>query len=148
MTNEQSWKLTIVEGSGAGQSFNLGREVSIGREANNTIILNEPKASRNHAVIRQQGNYFVLIDQGSSNGTYINGSLVTQPMQIQNGDRVTIGDTQFAIHDRHTAAPVGGAPATMLYQTPQVPPRHPGFLRRQRHPCLAREPQPGSGSPG
>jgi adenylate cyclase len=65
---------------------------SLGRAANNQIVLRDEKVSRNHAVIhRQDDNEFWLVDLGSSNGTYLNGRRVAQPMQLTAGASIQIG---------------------------------------------------------
>jgi hypothetical protein len=38
---------------------------------------------------------FILNDQGSANGTYINGVLIAQPTRLKNNDKISFGDTIF-----------------------------------------------------
>jgi serine/threonine-protein kinase len=54
-------------------------------------------ASRRHAVIQQQGDHYQLVDQGSVNGTSINGVPMTayQPHTLRSGDRIRIGDVEM-----------------------------------------------------
>ncbi len=54
-------------------------------------------ASRRHAVIQQNGGAYQLIDQGSVNGTSINGIPMTahQPHTLRPGDRIRIGDVEM-----------------------------------------------------
>lgn len=67
---------------------------SIGRARNNHVVLNDEKASRRHAFLHGQGDAeWVLVDQGSSNGSYINDRRVAQPTLLRDGDRVQIGDS-------------------------------------------------------
>lgn len=54
-------------------------------------------ASRRHAVIQQQGERYQLVDQGSVNGTSVNGVPMTayQPHTLRPGDRIRIGDVEM-----------------------------------------------------
>lgn len=70
--------------------------VTIGRDSACDIVLNDKKASRNHAMLRQLGNGdFYLIDEGSSNGCYVNGKPITAPTLLKNNDRLGIGETEL-----------------------------------------------------
>ncbi|MGB0579363.1 MAG: FHA domain-containing protein [Limisphaerales bacterium] len=68
------------------------RECFVGRRPENHVILNDTKVSRRHAVIRefQRGEYW-LIDFGTKNGTFLNGSRVRQPTCLASGDEVRFG---------------------------------------------------------
>ena len=69
---------------------------SIGRSAKNTIILDSPNVSRRHAIINVQNvGEFWLIDLGSSNGTFLNKRRMHQPMRLNAGDQIVIGDNAF-----------------------------------------------------
>lgn len=67
----------------------VGDTVTIGRGDNNTIVINSPKVSRNHAVIEWNGERFVVRDLRSSNGTFVNGERVTNmPYPLKHGDEL------------------------------------------------------------
>ena len=69
---------------------------SLGRTAANTIVLESPKVSRRHALIHLQNiGEFWLIDFGSSNGTFLNKRRIHYPVQLSDGDQITIGDSVF-----------------------------------------------------
>ena len=73
--------------------------VTIGRDAGSDIVLHDKKASRNHAMLRQLGNGdYYLIDEGSSNGCYVNGKLITAPTLLKDNDRLGIGETEIVFH--------------------------------------------------
>jgi len=69
---------------------------SLGRTAANTIVLESSKVSRQHALIHLQniGEPW-LIDFGSSNGTFLNKRRIHQPVRLNDGDQITIGDEVF-----------------------------------------------------
>ena len=82
--------------------------VTIGRDAGCDIVLDDKKASRNHAMLRQLGNGdYYLIDEGSSNGCYVNGKLITAPTLLKNNDRLGIGETELVFHQETVADAVG-----------------------------------------
>jgi len=62
----------------------------IGRMDQNHIVLDHPSVSRSHALISKVKGQFFIVDQGSQNGTLINGKEVLQE-EFKSGDLVTIG---------------------------------------------------------
>lgn len=68
----------------------LDEAVTIGRLPDCTVQLNDPNASRRHAQVRRQGEAFVVVDLGSTNGTKVNGLAVRQH-RLAPGDAITIG---------------------------------------------------------
>ena len=89
-------RLVGTQGVYAGHIFELTSSVMIiGRESDNQIALpNDSTASRRHATISQVNGGFLLQDEGSSNGTFINGAKITQ-QALAAGDEVQIGGTKF-----------------------------------------------------
>lgn len=78
-----------------GDRFVLGESVvTIGRMPDSVITLEDPNVSRNHAEIRPSGQGFVLADLGSTNGSKINGTKVSERV-LQDGDELTFGATSF-----------------------------------------------------
>ena len=71
----------------------VGKTFSIGRAKDNNIVFSSPKVSRRHALVHAQGSSeFSLVDLGSSNGTHLNGRRVIQPVSLQHGDVIQIGE--------------------------------------------------------
>lgn len=67
-----------------------------GRGIDNDIHLYGKSTSRHHAMLQVIGrDDFLLIDLGSSNGTFVNSRRVVMPVSLKNGDRITIGDNFF-----------------------------------------------------
>lgn len=78
-----------------GDRFTLGEHiVSIGRRPESNIVLADPNVSRSHAEIRPQGDGFLLVDLGSTNGTKVNGVRVSQHMLVD-GDEIAFGNTRM-----------------------------------------------------
>ncbi len=67
-----------------------GTPISIGRRANNHIVLKNPHVSRDHATIVQELNDYYLIDHDSKHGTYINGERI-QRRRLEPNDRLEFG---------------------------------------------------------
>lgn len=88
------------------QKMPCGSVFTVGRDYSSDLVLDDKVVSRNHAIIRQLGggDYFV-IDSGSSNGTYVNGSRVAEA-KLEPGDRLTIGPVTFIVQ-------IDGKPASI-----------------------------------
>jgi hypothetical protein len=78
-----------------GERFTLAEHViTIGRRPESNIVLADPNVSRSHAEIRPQGDGFVLVDLGSTNGSKVNGVRVDQRL-LNDGDELTFGHTRM-----------------------------------------------------
>jgi sigma-B regulation protein RsbU (phosphoserine phosphatase) len=71
------------------------RRVTIGRAATNDIVLSDQYSSGLHAVIAPTDRGYALIDQGSKNGTFVNGRRVAGEIDLARGDEILIGSTSF-----------------------------------------------------
>jgi len=67
-----------------------GDNLVIGRDETCGLFLDDRQVSRRHAIIYREGMRFFLRDLGSRNGTFRNDGLVVSPMQLQDGDEVSI----------------------------------------------------------
>ncbi|MEO5722125.1 MAG: adenylate/guanylate cyclase domain-containing protein [Chthoniobacterales bacterium] len=77
----------------------FGRTFSMGRTKDNNVVFSSEKVSRQHAIVHAQGNgEFSLVDLGSSNGTHLNGRRVIQPVSLQPGDVIQIGEQSLVFH--------------------------------------------------
>jgi pSer/pThr/pTyr-binding forkhead associated (FHA) protein len=83
--------LVFAEG---GSPFVIALPFSIGRGADNAMILDDEMASRKHATISMvDGEYFIR-DEGSRNGVWVNGER-RHGVALQDGDRITVGETEL-----------------------------------------------------
>lgn len=90
----------VLEGLERGTVFeNLPAPISIGREEDNTIRLNDERVSRFHAKVQQDGGHFILTDLLSTNGTRVNGHCI-QMRVLQDGDLISIGRCLLVYGDR------------------------------------------------
>jgi hypothetical protein len=85
---------------GTAGTFALTRAVTrIGRGSDADVRIEDPGVSRHHAEIRVAGADVVLRDLGSTNGTYVNGTLVAE-QPLRDGAVITIGSTNLTFRSR------------------------------------------------
>jgi hypothetical protein len=91
-------KLVVERAPGhdAGMIYDLDGDLVLGRGERAEIRLQDPFASSRHARVYEQGNIVVIEDLHSTNGTYLNEELLETPRPLHPGDRVRIGDSEFA----------------------------------------------------
>lgn len=71
---------------------------SIGRDAQNVLVVTGEKVSRRHALIHSQNeNELWLVDLGSRNGTFLNSRPIKQPTRLRDGDMIGIGSAQLTL---------------------------------------------------
>ncbi|MFT7476655.1 MAG: pSer/pThr/pTyr-binding forkhead associated (FHA) protein, partial [Verrucomicrobiales bacterium] len=68
--------------------------ITLGRDAVSDIVIDDEKASREHAQVRPSARGWIVEDLGSTNGTRING-FRTAAQLLVDGDQMTIGATRF-----------------------------------------------------
>ncbi len=91
------FKLTVVAGPNRGSNFVVQEgETSIGRQTGNVIVLPSSKVSKKHCSINVKDGEVSIKDEGSSNGTFVNGVL-TRAKKLNPGDRIGVGDFVFEI---------------------------------------------------
>ena len=82
-------KLVQVEPS-TGEEIVLEGEMKFGRE-DTDIVLDDPEASRRHAVLENQAGRVTVRDLDSRNGTFVNGKPITVEVELTHGDQLKIG---------------------------------------------------------
>jgi hypothetical protein len=83
-------------GHDPGMIYDLDGDIVLGRGERAEIRLEDPFASSRHARVYEQGNIVAIEDLGSTNGTYLNEELLESARPLHPGDRVRIGDSEFA----------------------------------------------------
>ncbi len=137
-----SFRLVSAAGD---QSFELpaGRSLVVGRGVATDIAIYDPTISRRHAELTARGDAVEVRDLGSSNGTCINGSRVSNGRLVAN-DTVTFGKVSYRIKEARPAgrgalAVARAAAARQLHR----PPAHGERGHRRRHHQPGRPAQPG-----
>lgn len=78
---------------------------AIGRAQDNHVILDDPFASANHAIIVWRDGQWWVEDLESHNGTLLNDEPVVKPQPLADGDRITVGETSLRFDQaQHDAA--------------------------------------------
>ncbi len=87
------YQFVMHSGPTPGKTFPIeGDVVTIGREAGNTIVINDAEVSRKHTQLVLQGGKYIVSDMGSTNGTFINGQRLTGQHILQPGEVVSLGE--------------------------------------------------------
>jgi len=114
--------------------------ISIGRTAENDVVVNDPTVSGRHCrIVWEQGQY-KLEDLGSTNGTFVNGLQVENAF-LNPGDTITVGSARILFGDEASvstgqeAKPGAGLAQPGVGVGRTVPPRF--SIRRERHSFLA-----------
>jgi hypothetical protein len=99
---EISAHLICTTGPHAGEVIKLRPGITtIGRSSDNALPLSKDKeVSRRHALIAYEASKFVLQDQNSLNGTFVNDQLVKEPRPLQDGDILLIGISTLKFQER------------------------------------------------
>lgn len=83
--------LIVARGPNAGARFLLDHPcTTAGRDVDSDVFLDDVTVSRRHAEFRHEGRDFVVVDQGSLNGIYVNRQPVASSV-LAHGDEVHIG---------------------------------------------------------
>jgi hypothetical protein len=94
-------RLIVVESPAGepatGRSFDLDAITSLGRDVNNAIVVEDPFASAEHAVLTYRGRSWYVEDLDSTNGTYVNGRAVASVAPLGFGDELSIGQVRFRL---------------------------------------------------
>ena len=94
-------RLAVVESPddepAVGSTIALGPINSIGRNVNSTIFIDDDFVSGGHAMLTFRGRSWFIEDQGSTNGTYVNGHVIDRAVALSFGDELTIGRVRMRL---------------------------------------------------
>jgi hypothetical protein len=115
----------IQNGPLAGQSFEIGKELVIGREQAG-VTIEDARVSRRHAIVREIPGGIEVEDLGSTNGTFIDGKRLEDARTVGEGAEIRVGSTVLEVRGvvrvEVTRARPGPDPgATQLEPRPQSP---------------------------
>ncbi len=85
--------------TGVGREVPIVGRITIGRERDNTICLDDTLVSRHHALVQKIGNNYFVKDLTSTNGTFVNGMQVPRGKyaRLAQGDVLRIGRTELKL---------------------------------------------------
>jgi predicted component of type VI protein secretion system len=91
-------RLIVQSGLEDGTAFDLPiGEWAVGRLPGSTIYLQDDSVSRRHALLSVDATGLTVTDDRSTNGTSVNGGLITRPTRIEPGDTVTFGAVEMLV---------------------------------------------------
>ncbi len=80
-----------------GATFAVDAVTTLGRDLGSTIVIPDAFASTEHAVITYRGRAWFVEDRGSTNGTYVNGSLIEGVVPLAVGDEIQVGRVRLRL---------------------------------------------------
>jgi pSer/pThr/pTyr-binding forkhead associated (FHA) protein len=83
-----------------------GETTTIGRAVECDIVITSKRVSREHARLVRDGRRVMLEDLDSTNGTLLNDERILEPMELRDGDMISVGDVKFTFRDPDTT--IGG----------------------------------------
>jgi pSer/pThr/pTyr-binding forkhead associated (FHA) protein len=106
-----------------------GGTVTIGRQPDNLVRIDNPAVSGHHAKVYAEADHYVIEDSESFNGTYVNGQRISKAV-LRDGDNVTIGKHTVEFRDevRSVATPHGVVTGAVQGQSPKAPQLDPTMM--------------------
>lgn len=92
-------KIKIIVGPNKGETLQLNekRTVTLGRDPESDLVLPAPNASRNHSLLKWDGEKLVIEDLESRNGVYVNANRIEKEASLGTGDVVELGGCVFSV---------------------------------------------------
>ena len=119
------FQFVMRSGPTPGVTFPLeGDQLIIGRDASNSVAINDAEISRKHSRLSFQGGKYVLEDLGSTNGTFVNGQRLAGPVVLKPGDVVSLGEQIVLMYDAINIDPGAtmASPRQAVRQAPRMAP--------------------------
>ncbi|MBI2424762.1 MAG: HD domain-containing protein [Candidatus Hydrogenedentes bacterium] len=114
-------RLVVLTGDQSGRTINLDASVTIGRNPDNGLHLDDLQISRKHAVIEKVARGYMLRDLGSGNGTFIGDRRILE-YKLSNGDVIRLGTQQLrfeADEDETDSKDAGSQGGVRFEQAPE-----------------------------
>lgn len=90
--------LKLLSGPDAGKEVESdAQSIRLGADPLCDIVLVDPTVSRNHAEVRQQGARLMLVDLGSTNGTFLSQKRVSESVELRSGQVFRVGRTRVRV---------------------------------------------------
>ena len=82
-----------------GRTIPISSRITVGRDEDNSIVLDDPLASRHHAVIQKLKNEYFIEDLDSTNATFVNNKRVPMGkyLRLRPDDTILIGRTELSL---------------------------------------------------
>jgi hypothetical protein len=125
------FELELLSEPNPGMLFPLPpKELSIGREFGNNIVIRHRVVSRQHGLFTWEDGFHLYMDLGSANGSWINNYPVTKPTPIANGDILNLGQSVTLVyHERHILSDPASHEADQAITTIETNPGRTGLVK-------------------
>jgi pSer/pThr/pTyr-binding forkhead associated (FHA) protein len=90
--------------------YPIDAPVTIGRQPDNAVVIDNPAVSSHHACVFRDGEQFVVEDLQSTNGTFVNGTRISR-RNLRPGDMLVVGDHTLLLDGKATAQPLAASAA-------------------------------------
>lgn len=96
---EKSWTVYVERGPKElrGVKIRVRGPVTVGRSPGNDIVIGAGYVSGRHARFSLMGQNLFIEDLKSTNGTAVNGQLISDPVALKSGDVVSVGDIDIRV---------------------------------------------------
>ena len=132
----QPFQLVMRSGPTPGKVYELKQdEIFIGRDIGNGVVINDPEVSRRHSRLVLQAGSYIIEDNGSTNGTFVNGQRLVGPHVLRHGEVIMLGEKVALVYEamqfdpNATIASGAGVPAQPsgreTYRVPMSPATEP-----------------------
>jgi pSer/pThr/pTyr-binding forkhead associated (FHA) protein len=91
-----------------GSAIQLDAVTTLGRDINNSLVVEDEFVSADHAVLTFRGRVWFLEDRGSTNGTFLNGQLVQGMLPLGFGDEIRLGGVRMRLERPPVSQRTGG----------------------------------------
>ena len=130
------WKLIIEDSQGQENVFPIEQDiVTLGRDRDNDISLDDAHISKHHARFTQIGDELIIEDLNSVNGTVVNSGPLTGPYTLRHNDMIEIGSYTLRVEKRGDCGCHSYIAVWRLY---------PGTFQRKQSTAKGRESQPAN----
>ncbi len=72
-------------------------ETTVGRKTDNDLVLSDVTISGLHCKILNENGLIYVVDENSTNGTFVNDERISEKAQLHHGDKLTLGKQEFNI---------------------------------------------------
>ncbi len=99
MSNDVFW-VQVLEPGHPSRIEKVDADTEVGRDCEGMLV-DDPTVSRRHIRLEPTAVGLVVVDLGSANGTFIDGDRIDDPVILQPGSHLKLGETEIVVHQAH-----------------------------------------------
>ena len=89
--------ITMPNGLVTKNQITVGSRFVVGRSAKSDLRIEDKTISSSHLILADVDGRLIAADNGSTNGTFVNGVKLDRPRPLNSGDKIHIGNTDIAV---------------------------------------------------